>query len=150
MPGPNPQAAGDTSKSQWWVVQTPMTGRGAGLLPPQLSVTMATSRPRNAVAGPYLSKTAAEQFITNAEQGGSISLPSWLNPASWLSDIGGKLASGIEAGFLQIVKDLWGVIVGPLEVLLGVVIAMYVLGIYFKNDIMKLAGTMASAMALAG
>jgi hypothetical protein len=108
---------------------------------------MATSKPQNAVAGPFLSQDAANAYVNKAEQGGSINLPSWLNPSSWLSDIGGKLASGIEGGVITILKDLWAVVEGPLLVLLGVFIGLWVLVIYFKNDIMKLAGTVAMAAA---
>jgi hypothetical protein len=147
MVGPDPHAAGSTSRSQWWVIQQRQTGRASNLLPPTLLVMMSTSKPQGAVAGPYLSKSAAQAFIDNIEQGGSVSLPSWLNPASWLSDIGGKLASGIEAGFLQVVKDLWGIVVGPLEVLLGVIIGVFVLTMYFRQDIIKLASLAAMAAA---
>lgn len=133
--GPDPHAAGSTRRSSWWVIQTLQTGRMSNLAPPTLSVQMATAKPKNAIAGPYLSKDAAQSFIDKALQGGSLDL----NPLNWLSDLGGKLASGIESGFVTLIKDLWNVVVGPLEVLLGALIGMWVLTIYFKNDIMSLA-----------
>jgi hypothetical protein len=105
---------------------------------------MATAKPANAIAGPYLSRDAAQAFVDKEEQGGT--LPN-LNPASWLSDIGGKLASGIEGGVITILKDIWQVIEGPLLVILGIIIAMWVLVIYFKDDIMKLAPAIAMAAA---
>lgn len=133
--GPDPHAAGSTRRSSWWVIQTLQTGRASNLVPPAYSVQMATARPKNAIAGPYLSKAAAQAFIDTTQQGGSLDL----NPLNWLSDLGGKLASGIESGFVTLIKDLWNVVVGPLEVLLGALIGMWVLTIYFKNDIMSLA-----------
>jgi hypothetical protein len=55
--------------------------------------------------------------------------------AGWLGSIGGMLASGIEAGLVTFFKDLWNVILGPLEILAGILLAVAVLAIYFKEDI---------------
>lgn len=143
--GPNPHAAGSTSQSNWWVVMITQSGRAGSLVPPTLKVTMATTKPPGAVAGPFLSQDAANAYVNKADQGGGISLPSWLNPSSWLSDIGGKLASGIEGGVISIFKDLWAVIEGPLLVLLGTLIGIWVLVIYFRDDIIKMTGMIARA-----
>jgi len=140
--GPDPHAAGSTRRSSWWVVMNSPTGRLSNLTPPTLSVTMTTAKPHNAVAGPFLSKDAAQSFVDKEEQGGS--LPN-LNPANWLSSIGGGLASGIEGGVVTVLKDIWQVIEGPLLVLLGIIIGMWVLVIYFKNDIIQIAGMAAKA-----
>jgi hypothetical protein len=64
---------------------------------------------------------------------------------NWLGSIGGSLASGIEGGFVAILKDLWKVIEGPLLVVIGIAIAAIVLVVYFKNDIMAVAGSAAAA-----
>lgn len=140
--GPDPHAAGSSRRSSWWVVINRPSGRLSNLTGPTLSVTMATAKPANAVAGPYLSKDAAQAFVDKEEQGGS--LPN-LNPASWLSSIGGGLASGIEGGVITVLKDIWQVIEGPLLVLLGALIGLWVLVIYFKDDIIKIAGMAAKA-----
>jgi hypothetical protein len=58
---------------------------------------------------------------------------------NWLKGMGGAIGSGIEGGIVQMLSDLWSVVVGPLEVLLGVLIGMWVLVIYFKNDLMNIA-----------
>lgn len=70
-----------------------------------------------------------------------------LNPFNWLTGIGGSIASGLEQGFVSFLTDLWDVIVGPLEVIVGVVIAMFVLAIYFKDDIMAAAHLIGMAAA---
>lgn len=133
----DPHAAGSTRHSQWWVVQQFSGGRGSV---PIYSAVMATSRPANAVSGPYSSQAAANQVV-NQKNGGGINLPD-LNPLGWLGSLGGMIGSGIESGFVSFFKDLWNVVVGPLEILLGVLIAMWVLVIYFKDDIGKLVGAL--------
>lgn len=148
MVGPDPHAAGSTAASQWWVTQTMAIGRASNLVPPTYSVVMATTKPRNAIAGPFLSKDAAQGFIDKTQQGGTINLPD-LNPLSWLSSLGGDIGSGIEGGLIQVIKDLWAVIIGPLEVLLGVLIGMWVLVIYFRHDIMNLTRAVAGVAAAA-
>ena len=55
---------------------------------------------------------------------------------------GGVLASAIESGFTTLLQDVWNVIVGPLQIAIGVAIGIAVLAIYFKNDI---AGAVAMA-----
>jgi len=146
MVGPDPHAAGSTAASKWWVTQTMAIGRASNLVPPAYSVVMATAKPRNAIAGPFLSRDAAQGFIDKTQQGGTINLPD-LNPLSWLSSLGGDIGSGIEGGIIQVIKDLWAVVIGPLEVFLGIVIGMWVLVIYFRNDIMNIARVAAMAAA---
>lgn len=53
---------------------------------------------------------------------------------SWLGGLGGDLASGLEGGFVSIFKDLGMVIMPWLEILLGILIAIVTLVIYFKED----------------
>lgn len=71
-----------------------------------------------------------------------------LNPFSWFDNgvkvafdqLAGDLASGIESGFLAIIKDIWDVILGPIEVILGVVIFIAALVLAMKNDLIAIAG----------
>jgi hypothetical protein len=65
--------------------------------------------------------------------------PSWLDPANWLKGIGGQIGSGIEAGLVSLLKDVWDVILGPLEILMGVVLAILVLIFAFRNEIASIA-----------
>jgi hypothetical protein len=123
-------------------------GRLSNLTGPSYSVTMATMKPKNAIAGPFLSRDAAQGFIDKTQQGGTINLPD-LNPLSWLSSLGGDIGSGIEGGIIQVIKDLWTVVIGPLEVLLGVLIGMWVLVIYFRHDIMNVTRMVAGVAAAA-
>lgn len=67
----------------------------------------------------------------------------------WLTGIGGSIASGIEGGVIAILKDLWAVIEGPVLVLVGVVIAVVVLVVFFKNDLMQ-AGAAIGSLAKLG
>lgn len=62
-----------------------------------------------------------------------------LNPANWLSSIGGSIASGIESGLIQILKDIFSVIVGALEIAAGVIVVVLTLGFAFKDDLLAVA-----------
>lgn len=146
MPRLDPHAAGSTLHSNWWVVYTVPPSGPRNITPGDYSVVMATSRPQRYVAGPFSSSGAAKTYITNANNAGGINLP---NPFGWLGSLGGMIGSGIESGFVSFFKDLWNVVVGPLEILLGALIGMWVLVIYFKDDISKLAGSLGGlAMAV--
>lgn len=142
MPGPDPHAAGSTRSSQWWVISRPSGQRGGG---PQLMVTQATNRPQNAVAGPFASQAAAEKKLTALQNQGSFPSVSIPNPVSivggWFSSLGADIGSGIESGLVYILKDLWNVIIGPVEVGLGLVIAVIAIFLW-------LGGDMSSAIAL--
>jgi hypothetical protein len=146
---PDPHAAGSTRHSQWWVIGQPIQ-RGGQLL---YKVIMATARPNGYAAGPYASQSAAQNWVnkngggTTANVGGDLSN---LNPFSWLGSLGGMIGSGLESGVISVIKDLWDVVIGPLEVLIGGLIVIAVLVIYFKNDIERVVGYAAGAMAMAG
>lgn len=98
------------------------------------------------LAGPFATKHEAEAWVkrhasdfgpgkTNVappSAPGAADLP---KGGGWLGSIGGMIASGIEQGFVSVLKDLWAVIEGPVLILAGVLIAVIALGIYFKNDI---------------
>jgi len=74
-------------------------------------------------------------------------IPGWgglnINPFSgldnWFKNIGGQIASGIEGGFVAIIKDLWDVVIGPLEIAAGVIVAIVVLIFVFKDDLAAIA-----------
>lgn len=56
---------------------------------------------------------------------------------NWFSSLGGEIGSGIEAGFAAVISDVWNVIVGPVEVIAGVIIIIVALVFAFKDDIMQ-------------
>lgn len=58
---------------------------------------------------------------------------------SWLKSAGGAIGSGIEGAFVAFLKDLWDVILGPLEVLAGVALAILILAFAFKDDLAAVA-----------
>jgi hypothetical protein len=122
---------------QWWVT----TVHG------QLAAVQSTTKPVNFTAGPFTSQKAAEAWIQSNTGSGLLPIPSFLKPSTWLASLGGDLASGIEAGFVTTLRDIWAVIVGPLEIVAGLVIIFMVLTIYFKNDIMALAPMIGMALA---
>jgi hypothetical protein len=65
---------------------------------------------------------------------------------SWLSGLGGQLASGLEGGVVAFLRDIFNVAVGPLEVFVGVVLMAFALIICFKDDLMQ-AGLMFGMMS---
>lgn len=76
----------------------------------------------------------------------------WLKGAGsgvthWLTSMAGDIASGIEAGIVGILGDIWDVIIGPVLVVIGAVIIIWTLGFAFRNQIMSVAITAAAAAA---
>lgn len=133
---------------RWWVI-IKLPGGSQKDATPTYSVVSSQTRPGrqagSVAAGPFMSKNAADQWITSSTQGGTIpgggviaDIGHALNPSTWLASIGGGIASGIESGFVNFFKDLWDVIIGPVEVILGVIILFMTLTLYFKNDVMAL------------
>lgn len=59
---------------------------------------------------------------------------------NWISGLGGEIASGLESAFVAGVRDLWDVVIGPFEVVLG--LAIFLVGVFlmFNNDLVGLAG----------
>lgn len=53
----------------------------------------------------------------------------------WLKSLGGAIGSGIEAGLVSLLKDLWNVIVGPVEVVAGIALGIIILLWAFRDDI---------------
>lgn len=58
---------------------------------------------------------------------------------SWLKSLGGEIGSGLESAAVAFLTDLWDVILGPLEILAGALLAVFILVFAFKNEIMSLA-----------
>lgn len=94
------------------------------------------------VTGPYTSQAAAVKALGNIgktptpnEPGLNITDP----VAAWLSSMGGSIASGLEGAGVAFLKDLWNVILGPIEILIGSAIAMVILVYAFKDDLMSIA-----------
>ena len=61
---------------------------------------------------------------------------------NWLKSVGGNIASGIEGGIVALLKDLWDVILGPVEIITGAVIFAIGLTLLFKNDLTGIASFM--------
>lgn len=70
------------------------------------------------------------------------------SPPAWLGSLGGLIGSGLEGGFVALFKDLWNVIVGPLEILAGFIIIAVTLGLAFKDDLLAVAGPIAMGAML--
>jgi hypothetical protein len=66
---------------------------------------------------------------------------------SWISGIGGSIASGLEGGVVAFLRDIFNVVVGPLEVVVGAVLIAFALVICFKDDLMQ-AGLLFGMMAV--
>lgn len=138
--------------TQWWILLTASSTGGSGwqiISGPAASVKQKYG---SAVIGPYSSREAAQAAADKKAGQGQISASPPLgtniigqNLGNWLSGIGGSIGSGIEGGVIATLKDIWNVIVGPLEVFLGIIIAVIVFIIYFKDDIMRLAPALAMA-----
>lgn len=148
---PNPPSV----SQRWWVINKPTQGGGRGVPFTQYFAVIATSKPGNAVAGPFTSKNAANAWITSANTAGN-SPGSAVGGAAnvvgnavggWLSSLGGMIASGIEGAFIAIFKDLWLVIEGPILVIAGALLALMMIGWYFKNDIAQLVSLVGMAAA---
>jgi hypothetical protein len=138
MPGnPTPGSPRASVQSRWWVL-------GGKFTP--VKVVQSSTEPQFAIAGPFVSSKAAQDWIQN----NSINY----NPLhyvqdwgqSWLKSMGADIGSGIESGFVTILQDIWNVIVGPIEVLGGLAIVLVTFIAYFKDDIAA-AATMAMAFA---
>jgi hypothetical protein len=65
--------------------------------------------------------------------------------SNWFGSIAGQLASAFEAGFLAVVKDLWDVVVGPLEIIVGVFFFLFGLIFAIKDDMIGIATVAAIA-----
>lgn len=160
-----------TSAAKWWVVYTTVSqsihpapnpqGTTSFIIvaAPNSGVAKSDATKRGMivtkVAGPYATKPDAQKAAAGVSAHNKAAataaenrpIPTILNPASWLSGLGGLIGSGIESGIVSMLKDLWDVIVGPVEILIGSLLAIFVLAIYFRDDIGGIMGTVAMAAA---
>lgn len=80
----------------------------------------------------------------------------WWNPLSWFSQgaadwlggLGGDVASGIEGGFIAVLKDIWKFFLPFAEIAFGALIAVFVLTVYFSERLIQV-GMMAGRAAVA-
>lgn len=144
--------------SGWYVVQS-----GTGY-----AVKYYKHEPSSSVwsEGPYPTQGEAEQAEEGAPQGSEAgskpkgksiknkSTPGTtykvdLNPFSWLSSAGGSIASGIEQGFVSLIKDFWNVAQPFVEIGVAITILVIVLRIFFNPQIQQLQSNAASAAIVA-
>lgn len=60
---------------------------------------------------------------------------SWFgNVSNWLGGLGGDIASGIEAGFVTLLKDIWAVVLPYMELGIGFVIAFWAIAIWIMSS----------------
>lgn len=57
--------------------------------------------------------------------------------SNWITGLGGDIASGFEGAFVAFFGDLWDVIVGPVEVLVGALIMIWVIAWAMKNQLIQ-------------
>jgi hypothetical protein len=57
----------------------------------------------------------------------------------WFKSAAGGLATGIESGFVAGLKDLWNVILGPMEIAVGVFLILFAVVVVFKEDMIAAA-----------
>lgn len=58
------------------------------------------------------------------------------NPVnSWVQSVAANIGSGIESGVVALLKDLWDVIIGPAEVVVGVILILIAIGIALRGDV---------------
>ena len=123
----------------WWVVQSRVPSHSAGTVPVQQAV-QAAKKPTGAVAGPFTTQKAAMAWINKSST--SFNIPNPLNAVGntvkgWLSGLGGQMASGIDQAFVSGLTDLFDVIIGPLEIVIGFLFIMWAFLLFFKDDIMN-------------
>lgn len=103
--------------------------------------------------GPYDARNLAEKAAANAARKSAAAAHNAENQPGgnfgWITGIGGDIASGIEGGVVAILKDLWNVIEGPLLIIVGVIVAVVVLIVFFKNDLIQ-AGSSLAALGAVG
>jgi hypothetical protein len=83
----------------------------------------------------FTSKSAADSQIS--QDSGTNAAVS--DPGSWLTGLGGMIGSGLEVGFVAGLTDLWNAIIGPVEIITGVCLAILVIILAFKGQLLSLA-----------
>lgn len=64
---------------------------------------------------------------------------------SFFKTIGSQIGAGIESGFVYLLKDLWAVIVGPVEIISGAILAIAILIFIFREQLTDIAGSVLAA-----
>jgi hypothetical protein len=139
--------------AQWWVIAaSTLNGKPFDAVSFEGDRTQAQNAGRGIIAGPFGSDAQAVTFgnAWSAKNKRPFTdkpgvfppvaqkLAHDVNPKNWLSSMGGSIASGIESGFVTFLKDIWKVIVGPVEILAGIFLAGFILVYAAKDDLMKL------------
>jgi hypothetical protein len=145
------------AKSAWYAVKVdvPRTGRAIieYVIADSKQAAGETDPGSTVLGGPYNTQSAAMAAFPQGSHGTTKSStgPPVVNvkPLSynWLTGIGGDIASGIEGGVVQLLKDVWTVIEGPLLVIVGAVVFLFVIVSYFKSDIAAGATALVGAAA---
>lgn len=60
--------------------------------------------------------------------------------SSWLTSTAGNIASGIEAAVTAFLTDIWDVIIGPVEVIVGAIIFLMGVTLLVKDDLTGVIG----------
>jgi len=131
--------AGTFSKSGWIVEQASTAAIqaawiAAGYLGPYSTQAEAQAHFQ---AGDYQSPAQVQKQTAAKNSAPPLTLPDPL--AAWLKGLGGSIGSGLEAAGVAFLNDLWDVIIGPAEIFLGAVLALFILIFAFKNDMMSIA-----------
>jgi hypothetical protein len=76
---------------------------------------------------------------------------SWFRGAAdaagnWLGGIGGNIASGIEGGFAAVLIDSVKWVIPYLEIIVGAVILLWVLGYILRDEVVQLGGMIVRAV----
>lgn len=58
---------------------------------------------------------------------------------SFFQHIGGQIAAGFEAGAISVLKDIWDVVLGPLEIIVGILFILFALFIAFRSQLFQAA-----------
>jgi hypothetical protein len=159
-----PAAGSSTSGGlAWWVIGFFPEGTGSGTGGQQPSSTkiiygsLTQAKQASSLAvngnyfGPYSTKALAQQAIKSGKLTGNKApiANAGSTVQNWLTSMGGSIASGLEQGFVSLLTDIWDVIVGPVEVVIGVLFVLGTFILYFKDDLMSLAGSV-GMMAMMG
>lgn len=65
---------------------------------------------------------------------------------SFLGSLGGSIGSGLESGIVALLRDLWSVIMGPLEMIGGVLLAILILLWAFREDLGSIVSAVGAAV----
>jgi hypothetical protein len=145
MDGTKMAVSATSAGQKWWIITRTSGARGG---PPVQMPVQSQGKPVGAILGPFGSQAAAIAAL-NKRRNQTPPLPNVKGAIQgFFGGLGGMIAGGIESGFITSVKDIWDVIIGPLQVLAGIALAIIVLTIYFKDDIT--AGVLLAAKLASG